>query len=477
VSLNRLWAFLAVALPVLAALIANLSSVDLTYHLRAGEGILATGAIPRVDEWTFTAAGAPWTDQQWGAQVVLELAYRLAGWTGLAVLRAALVGVVFGCLFVIGRRRGLDPRTAALLTLAAFLVSAVALALRPQLLGMALFAIVLLLVVERRTHPRALWAVPVIVAVWANLHGSFFLGPLVLGLAWLEDVHDRDPGARRTLAIGVASALAACLTPFGPAVWAYAVGLSTNPQVTQRITEWQATTLRTVPGMLFFASAAAIVVLIARRGRTTSWPTLAWLGAFFLIGAFAIRGVAWWPLGAVTAIAGTLVTATAAPDRVDPPLIRRMNVVIVGAVLVAGLVLLPLWRPIDAGLGAPVGVVGNAPSGITGALRGTLQPGDRLFNPQPWGSWFIFELPATPVAIDSRIELFPVEVWDAYERVVDGGDGWARQLDDWKVTVVVAAGASEDAFVERLEAAGWTSMYSDGDGTVLRRSVPLAVVR
>ncbi len=199
-SLNRLWAFLAVALPVLAALIANLSSVDLTYHLRAGEGILATGAIPRVDEWTFTAAGAPWTDQQWGAQVVLELAYRLGGWTGLAVLRAALVGVVFGCLFVIGRRRGLDPRTAALLTLAAFLVSAVALALRPQLLGMALFAVVLLLVVERRTHPRALWAVPVIVAVWANLHGSFFLGPLVLGLAWLEDVHDRDPGARRTLA-------------------------------------------------------------------------------------------------------------------------------------------------------------------------------------------------------------------------------------------------------------------------------------
>ena len=145
--------------------------------------------------------------------------------------------------------------------------------------------------------------------------------------------------------------------------------------------------------MLFFASAGAIVVLIARRGRTTSWPTLAWLGVFFLIGAYAIRGVAWWPLGAVTAIAGTLVTAATGPERVDPPLIRRMNVVVVGAVLVAGLVLLPVWRPVDAGLGAPAGVVGNAPSGITGALRGTPQPGDRLFNPQPWGSWFIFELP------------------------------------------------------------------------------------
>ena len=38
-TLTRFWAFLAVVLPILAALIANLSAVDLTYHLRAGEEI------------------------------------------------------------------------------------------------------------------------------------------------------------------------------------------------------------------------------------------------------------------------------------------------------------------------------------------------------------------------------------------------------------------------------------------------------
>ena len=56
------------------------------------------------------------------------------------------------------------------------------------------------------------------------------------------------------------------INPFGPQVWLYAVGLSTNPEVTARITEWQPTTLRTVPGMLFFASALAVVVL---------WPAAA----------------------------------------------------------------------------------------------------------------------------------------------------------------------------------------------------------
>ena len=95
------------------------------------------------------------------------------------------------------------------------------------------------------------------------------------------------------LAVAVVAALAALLNPFGPQVWLYAVGLSTNPEVTARITEWQPTTLRTVPGMLFFASAFAVVVLLARRGARTAWPTLVWLAAFFVVGAYAM----WW-LGA-----------------------------------------------------------------------------------------------------------------------------------------------------------------------------------
>ncbi len=163
--------------------------------------------------------------------------------------------------------------------------------------------------------------------------------------------------------------------------------------------------------MLFFASALAVVALIARRGRQTSWPTLAWLAVFFVIGVYALRGVAWWPLGAVAAIAGVLITGPvvdpAQPERLGSPLMRRLNAVIAIAIVVVGVVLLPVWRPIEPGLDAPQGVVGNAPPGITAELQDRARPGDRLFNPQAWGSWFEFALPDLPVGIDSRIELFP----------------------------------------------------------------------
>ena len=75
-----------------------------------------------------------------------------------------------------------------------------------------------------------------------NQHWLFWF----VGLAWLEDVADRSPKARETFIVAIVSALAACLTPFGPLVWIYAAGLSTNAEVTERIGEWQPTSLRTI---------------------------------------------------------------------------------------------------------------------------------------------------------------------------------------------------------------------------------------
>jgi hypothetical protein len=475
VSLSRLWAFLAVALPTLSSLVVGLPSVDLAYQLRAGAAILDNRAIPAVDTWTFTAAGAPWTDQQWGAQVLLSTIFQVGGWTGLVLFRGLLMAVTFGCLFAIGRRAGLGSRLAALLTLVAFAVSAVALALRPQLLAVAIFAIVLLLVADRRSHPRRLWAVPILVLVWANVHGSFFFGPLVLGLAWLEDLHDRVDRPHRTLLVGLVAAVAACVTPFGPAVWGYAVELSRNPEVTRRISEWQPTSVGSGYGALFYMSGLGAALLLARRGRVAPWPTLLWLGVFFAIGAYTERGLAWWAMAAVVPVAAVLASPSEGratrPEPAGTSGMRRINLVVVGLLVAVGVAVLPPWRPVDAGLAAPQGVVTRAPSGITAALRGLAQPGDRVLNPQVWGSWFEFAVPDVQVATDSRVELIPVAVWNAVDVIEAGGVEWDRQLTDWGVTIAVVE-AADTGLAERLAAAGWTRVHADADGSIFVANRP-----
>ena len=130
------------------------------------------------------------------------------------------------------------------------------------------------------------------------------------------------------------------------------------------------------------------------------------------------------------------------------------------------MVLVPFWRPIDPKVGAPVGVVGDAPGAITEALRTIVKPGDRILNPQAWGSWFEFALPQATVALDSRIEVFPAQVWDDYDTIHRGLPGWQDVLARWNPTYVVATDDEKD-FTARLVAAGWTVVLPDHDGTIL----------
>ena len=469
-SLRHLWAFLAIALPVLAALIAPLPATDLTYHLRAGDEVLTTGRVPAVDTWTYTIAGEPWLDQQWGAQVILTVIYRVGSWTGLVLFRAALVGLIAASIFELCRRQGTGVRTAAWLALGSFAVAAPAMALRPQLLAMALFAVTLLIVSDRAAHPRRLWLIVPIATLWANVHGSFFLAPAVLGLAWIADVAERSPRRHLALAVAGVTAAACCVTPFGPSVWVYAAQLGANPSVTSLISEWQPTSARDISGILFFGSSLLVAAYLARRGRPTPWPTLLWLGFFFVIGAYAARGIAWWPFAAVAALAPLMgADRVGVEERVPeaPRAMRIANAIVAGAVVVACVALLPVWRPIDPDIDVPQGVLSQAPPGLTGAVREAAAPGDRLLAPQPWASWFEFAMPALPVAVDSRIELFPNDVWSDYLVVAGGSAGWEDVIASWNPQLIVAA---DPALAERLVEAGWTERYADDDGSLLVRS-------
>ncbi len=470
-TLPQLWQLLAVLLPILGTLATGLSTVDLAYHVRAGSEFLDTGRIPLADTFTFTAAGESWLNQQWLSQILLAGTFRLAGWEGLALLRAVLVGITFAGILRACRSAGTGPRTAALLTLAAFVVSLVALALRPQLFAMALFALALVLVVERHRHPGWLWGLPVLGLLWTNLHGSFVLLPVLIGAAWLEDVGANGPAARRLVRVGLLTVAATLVNPFGLGVWQYAIGLTTNPSVTSRISEWQPPSIRSVLGVLFYGSALGVAAFLARRPGRVPWPTLLWLAFLFVLGAMAARGVAWWPLGAAVAVAGLLGPGSA-PDRPR----ERANVVnsaLAGALLVAVVAALPWWRPPSAVTGRD-GLLLYAPADLTVALRSIAGPSDRIFNPQAWGSWFELAVPAAPVFVDSRIELFDTSVWDDYTAVTDGREGWREVLSKRAVTIVVIDSRRDPDLADRLSRdTTWTRIYHDGDGVILVHRPPV----
>src|SRR5215831_16285045 len=93
------------ALPAAAFLLGchPLADFDIWWHLRAGQLILETGRVPRVDVFTYTNAGRPWIDLYWLYQVALALVFRAGGGSALVLLKAATGAGIVG-LTMLGRR-------------------------------------------------------------------------------------------------------------------------------------------------------------------------------------------------------------------------------------------------------------------------------------------------------------------------------------------------------------------------------------
>ena len=473
-TVDVVWASLVVLLPALVIMLSSMGTVDLAYHLRAGSEILATHALPRVDTFTFTAGGTRWVDQQWGAQVAMAFAHAHGGFASLLLLRAILVAATAWLVFRACRARGAHPPAAALLTLAGVAVMFQTNAMRPQLFALPLFAATLLILTERRRHPAWLWSIPVITIGWVNLHGSFVLAPALIGLALIEDLmhHDRR-GARALAAVGAVTLGATAIDPFGIGVWRYAIALGTDPEIRTYVTEWEPTSFATFTGVAFFASVAAVAVVMGRRGRLTPWSDLLWLGAFFVLALPALRNVVWWAMVAPVVVAGLLpireghratvpASGTSGATRGGS---RFLNVAVVAALVVACAIVLPYRRP-----GAPASLLRDAPDALVAAVARDVPAGGRVMVAQPWGSWFEYALPSDTVFVDSRIELFPSSVWDEYVAVRAGRTGWQDTLDRYRVDAVAFDPADWPLADAITRDAGWREAYRGADGVVYVRA-------
>jgi hypothetical protein len=445
-------------------------TIDLAYQIRAGQLMLDTGHLLRADPFTFTVLGRPWLNQQWGAQVAFAALFRAGGWELIAVVRAAIVGLTFWLTYLACRARGAGARQAAWLCLGALLVSIYGFMPRPQLLGFLLFALALAIVANRDRHPRLLWLVPAITLVWANLHGSFVLAPLLLLFAWAEDRGRRLPSARRTLLVMLAAIAAATLNPFGVRVWSYVADLSTNAQVRRTIDEWQPPSVTTAGGLVFYVSLLAVAVLAVRERRRLGWPRLAELALFALIGVSAIRGVIWWSLAAPVLLADLFPERS---QRRERP--RVLNTAIAAGVVVVGVVFLPWFRPTFASSANSAtvadGLLAFAPEAFSSRVLGTVPPGSRVFVAEPWASWFELVAPRYPVMVDPRIELFPDDVWSDYDTISAADDGWEAIVDRRGIDVLVLTRKEQSSLIAALEGdPGWRVLYEDEDGALLVRA-------
>lgn len=446
-----------------------LNDPDTFWHIAVGRWIIGHGAWPSADPFSFTMAGMHWIAKEWLSQLIFAEAFGLGGWTGVVVVAAAAIAIAFA-LLTYALLDELPPIPVLILVTGAFVLAAPHLLARPHALALpVMLAFVAGLVRASDSGKAPPLALAVLMAAWANLHGGFTLGLLLIVPSAVEVVWQAPADDRRRLALGwlrfaVLALAAACVTPYGPeSILVTQRVLGLGPALTL-ISEWQPQDFgRIEPFEVVMLAAIGFALL-----RGIALPPLR---ALVLIGllhlALAhVRNAELLGLLAPLYLARPLAVALdpAASVSRSTPYGLGPRAFLLGF---AGLVIAAI---LELSLGPPMR---PNPAYTPSAAVATLKQSkvEKVLNDYEFGGYLIAE--GIAPFIDSRAELYGGDFLTRVNRAFSLADmpDFLRLLDEYHVDATLLAPARPAvALLDRLP--GWKRLYADDIAVVhVRRPI------
>ena len=440
-----------------------LGDADSYSHIAVGRWIIAHGAVPASDPFSFSMHGAPWITFEWLSEVIYAAVYALSGWAGVVTLTAAAFALAVGLQtrFLL---RELSSTPTLLMVMTAVVLSAPHMLARPHVLMMPImvaWAAALVGCMDRRAPPPY-WALPLLV-LWANLHGSVVLALGLIGPAVLEALQDEKRSDWLGVLLGwlpfTALAVAACcLTPYGPGPLLMPLKTLGLGDALSLIIEWRPQDFGHF-GTFEFLLLAGIFAL----SRGVTLPVVRVLVVLGLM-HFALAQVRNADLLAMLAplyLAAPLARQFGARTEDDAAgSTRGVNHMAMGVMIVAtGLALLAVVRDVRPALrNTPEAAVANA----------FLAKAGPVLNDYEFGGYLIFA--GIPTFIDGRGELYGGQFIARYNRDVSLADlrDFLKLLDQYKIgATLLAPDTPAVALLDRLP--DWQRVYSDDVAVVHKR--------
>jgi hypothetical protein len=372
---------------------------------------------------------------------------QLGGVRLLVIARTLIMTGLFGTVMLLcfwasnwDRRAAIPP------TLAAILLGLGNMTVRPQLFAYPLFITVYALLWRYREGGarRFIWLIPVLTAIWVNLHGSFALG---LGLIWLVFLSellsywlpslagghapDRNDPRERLKTLGLVAVISTAiilLNPRGAYITTYIADLLTDAPSQLLGAEWQPPDPKSGLGQSFYVLLLLVVATLALARPPVALTDLLLVLAFTWLAASGVRYVVWFALVSAPVLAGALPRfpwddlvrwrdrLASHPlgqrllygDGTGYPGFRRLALAAIAISLFIVFILFVFHPDDDLWLTPYTGTAATTFMEQRG-LQG------RLFNELGRGSYLIWRLgPNQPVFIDPRFELYSLEHFQDY---------------------------------------------------------------
>jgi hypothetical protein len=509
-----------------------LADADIGWHIRTGEQILATHALPRTDPFSSTMQGQPWFAWEWLYDLLLGILHRACGLNGVVWLCSLLVAATFALLLSQLLRRGTGLLLAIVLMLLAEAASAIHLYARPHIVSW-LFSLLWFVVLEhwerweRCEHtsvPRwTPWFFPASTLLWVNLHGGWLFGMALLGIysfaVFVESWRTQDPfaairSARRARAMAwawVASALATLVNPFGWRLHAHIYRYLSDRYLMDRIDEFRSPDFhgwaeRCFAVILMLALIAfwgngrsnnrtklrlsqLLVVLLAAyagfyssRNLPVSSMLLALIAGPILWENFvslADKPGAWqWVRNSAARISNFSDRMGAQEIQFRGHLWPVVSVALAFAICLHG-GWLGSWHVIHAHFD-PQRLPVAAVTFLQEELQGKQTSTEPVFSTDAWGGYLIYRMnpgrmnagrlyPERKVVVDDRHDLYGSGRIRQYLILMQAEPGWQDVLKEWQIRTALLPAGSTLANLLREVPQDWRVAYEDKVAVVFER--------
>jgi hypothetical protein len=488
---RRILSAFALACAVACVYAMRRADPDLWGYLAYGRLFVERGGPVSQDPFAYTSSGYHWVTFEYLAQILFWEVYHLAGPLGLIVLKCLVGGLGVYFLSVAVRATSEDPFVWVPVFLFATSTVSRYFLFRPQLFTFAFFALYTAVLIRFLLgRSRAVWALPIVMLAWANLHGGFLagLGLLCLALA-LRICQNANSGWGRDLFIGtrplsialLASILVTFVNPQGLRLWLYVLTEVLHGTNRRYIDEWRPTLhvgdYWTAVALILLTAGLAIVGWLAHRhlssvGGLRPWQWVLSCVPFTLMAYWSVRHVPIaiiWIAPVVAILASNLKARLSGRHLLQSCWPFVAAVACLPAILTLCIACVQPWPRIEVS-GDTLG--SKHPCAAVAFMRQNHLNGN-LYNPLWWGSYITWQLyPGVLVSMDGRnISAFPdnmvVENLKFYSDSASRVDLEAPLRYDTDFLLVpsdrpVLQGISDDA--------RWHKIFSDRDSALFVRA-------
>jgi len=457
-------------------------------HLRHGLWMLQHHQLIAADPFSFTKSGAPFLGFEYGSQVLMGLAHQAGGLAGVVILTALVIASTYGLLAWVLLRLGIEPLLAYLVTVTAGVLGGGHWSARPHIF--TFLAVVVLVWLLERPRPVKVWLFVPFFAVWANLHGGFAFGAMLMGAALAgtlaECIGDRsDPvwraRARYLVLALVCAGLGTLLNPHGLALHHHILGFFGTRFNIDNTAEFVSPDFHQIDGRIFLIGILITFAALTLHPRRPTYPRLFVIAMTLAFGLISVRNVALFGLTALPLLALHVNDAWRALP--DPRGIRgRFGATAARTSTlpwVAGVTLILVLLGLNHGRAGGAQVIADRFDGtvfpvsaVTRARAANLQ--GHIFSEFTWGGYLVYAWPEQRIFIDGGTDFFGEGLFKQYIKVKRTQPGWRDVLKRWNIELALLRPGTTTAH-ELVRGGNWQPWYCDSVAVLLQRTADAPV--